>query len=80
LGKLREKVNAHQELAEARNSDNTEANVRYKFDKVLDEIMLDFVNNKVDLYKKLSDANVNAFLKRRWFEEFYKGKGMGANQ
>jgi type I restriction enzyme R subunit len=79
LGKMREKVNAHQELAEARNSDNTEANVRYKFDKVLDEIMLDFVNNKVDLYKKLSDANVNAFLKRRWFEEFYKGKGMGGN-
>ena len=53
--------------------------MRYKFDRVLDEIMLDFVNNKVDLYKKLSDANVNAYLKRRWFEEFYKGKGMGAN-
>ena len=41
--------------------------------------MLDFVNNKVDLHKKPSDANVNAYLKRRWFEEFYNAGGMGAN-
>jgi type I restriction enzyme R subunit len=76
IAKMRDKVHAHQELIEARNSDNTEANVRYKFEKVLDDIMLDFVNNKLDLYKKLNDAQVNAFLKRRWFEEFYGAKGV----
>ena len=74
LAKMRDKVNAHRELIEARNSDNTEANVRYKFEKVLDDILLDFVNNKLDLYKKLTDAQVNAFLKQRWFQEFYKAR------
>ncbi len=66
IANMRTKIHAHQELMQAKNSDNTEANVRYKFERVLDEIMLDFVNTKVDLYKKLSDTNANAYLKQRW--------------
>jgi type I restriction enzyme R subunit len=72
---IREKLHAHQELIEVRNSDNTEANVRYKFETVMDEILLDFVNTKLDLYKKLSDKQVNTYLKQRWFEEFYRKGG-----
>lgn len=75
IATMQDKVRAHQELLEARNSDNTEANVKYKFEKVLDEIMLDFVNTKLDLYKKLSDVQVNAYLKQKWFEDFYRDKG-----
>jgi type I restriction enzyme R subunit len=76
IAAMRTKVQAHQELIAVRNSDNTEANVRYKFDKVLDEILLEFVNTKLDLYKKLSETNINVFLKQRWFEEFYGTKGV----
>ena len=72
MANIREKLHAHQDLIEVRNSDNTEANVRYKFDTVMDEILLDFVNTKLDLYKKLSDKQVNSYLKQRWFEEFYR--------
>ncbi len=75
IANMRTKIQAHQGLMDVKHSDNTEANVRDKFERVLDEIMLDFVNTKVDLYKKLSDANVNAFLKQKWFEEFYRERG-----
>ena len=72
IASLKSKVEAHNELQAVKNSDNTEANVRYKFEKVIDELFLDFVNTKLGLYKKLTDPQVNAFLKERWFEEYYK--------
>ncbi len=69
---MQAKVEAHEELREVMNSDNTEANVRYKFEKVLDEIMLDFVNTKLELYKKLSDTQINTVMKDRWFADYYR--------
>jgi type I restriction enzyme R subunit len=76
LARMRDRVNSHKELIEARNSQNTEADVRYKFERVLDDIMLEFVNSKLDLYKKLNEAQINAFLKQRWFAEFYGRTGL----
>lgn len=73
---IKEKIEAHDALRSAMNSDNTRENIRYKFENVLDEILLDFVNTKLDLYKKLSDAQINAFLKQKWFDEYYRQRGM----
>jgi type I restriction enzyme R subunit len=39
-----------------------------KFDKVVDDLLLDFVNTKLDLYKKLTAPEVNATFKSKWFE------------
>jgi type I restriction enzyme R subunit len=72
MANIQAKIEAHEDLRQAMNSDNTEANIKYKFEKVLDDIMLDFVSTKLELYRKLSDAQINAFLKRSWFEEYYK--------
>jgi type I restriction enzyme R subunit len=72
MAKIQAKIEAHEDLRQAMNSDNTEANIKYKFEKVLDDIMLDFVSTKLELYRKLSDAQINAFLKSRWFEEYYR--------
>ena len=69
---MQAKIEAHGELRTVMNSDNTEANIRYKFEKVMDEILLDFVNTKLELYKKLSDAQINTVLKKRWFEDYYR--------
>jgi len=69
---MKEKVDTHEGLRAVVHSDNTEANIRDKFNNVLDDIMLDFVNTKVELYKKLSDVQVNSLLKKRWFEEYYR--------
>ena len=51
---IRRKVNEHEELRQVMDGDNTESNKNYKFDQVLDTILLDFVNNKVELYNLLS--------------------------
>jgi hypothetical protein len=53
-------------------SGNTLENMRYKFDKVVDELLLDFVHTKLDLYKKLSDPKVNPVFKSKWFEGYLR--------
>lgn len=49
---------------------NTLDNMKYKFDQVVDDLLLDFVNTKLDLYKKLSDPKVNPMFKSKWFEGY----------
>jgi hypothetical protein len=40
----------------------------YKFNQVLDQLLLEFVHTKLDLYKNLTEPKVNEILKRQWFE------------
>jgi hypothetical protein len=37
---------------------------------VIDEILLDFVNNKLDLYTKLSKPEINTDLKQRLYQAY----------
>ena len=50
--------------------DNTETNKRYKFEQVINEILLDFVNNKLELYTKLSEPEINADLKQHLYRAY----------
>ena len=65
-----QKVRQHEELRQVITGDNTENNKRYKFDQVIDEILLDFVNNKLELYTKLSKPEINADLKQRLYQAY----------
>ena len=47
---------------------NTLENKMYKSDQVIDDLLLDFVNTKLDLYKKLTDDIPNSILKQKLFE------------
>ena len=47
---IRRKVHADESLRQVIQGDNTETNKFYKFEQVFDEILLDFVNTKLDLY------------------------------
>ena len=69
---MQSKLEENEDLRDVVNSNNTMQNVRYKFDKVVDELLLEFVNNKVDLYKKLSDSKINEMFKNKWFEGYIK--------
>jgi hypothetical protein len=65
------------------NEQNTLENIRYKFHKVVDSLLLDFVHTKLDLYKKLTTPEANATFKNKWFEGittifFSDGKSSGA--
>jgi type I restriction enzyme R subunit len=59
------------------NKGNSKDNIRDKFEEELDNILLDFVNNKLELYNKLSEDKVNTTLKRLWFNELYDKKVRG---
>ena len=67
---IHRKVHENEELRQVIDGDNTETNKRYKFDQVIDEILLDFVNSKLELYTKLSKPEVNVGLKRQLYQAY----------
>jgi hypothetical protein len=50
------------------NADNPRTAKVYKFNEVLDRLLLEFVHTKLYLYKKLTEPKVNEMLKRQWYE------------
>ena len=73
IATLHQKMHENEELRQVIEGDNSESNKRYKFDEVIDEILLDFVNSKLELYKKLSklsNPEVNADLKRQLYQAY----------
>ncbi|NOR77712.1 MAG: hypothetical protein GQ523_04655 [Methanophagales archaeon] len=70
LKRIKEKLEENEELRAVMNEKNTPENIRYKFDKVVDSILLGFVNTKIDLFKKLTDPAVNATFKQKWFDGY----------
>jgi type I restriction enzyme R subunit len=80
IGRMQEKLRKRDDLREVMTSSNTLENMRYKFDKVVDDLLLDFVHTKLDLYKKLSDPKVNPIFKSKWFEGYLRESKTHANQ
>lgn len=72
IARMQEKLDEHPELRVVMNPSNTLENIRYKFEKVIDSILLEFVHTKLDLYKKLTDPKVSQLLKKRWFNSYIK--------
>ena len=50
IATIHRKVSENESLRQVMDGDNTESNRHYKFGQVLDTILLDFVNNKVELF------------------------------
>ena len=70
---IHRKVHADEVLRQVIEGDNTETNKQYKFNEVIDEILLDFVNSKLELYTKLSKPEVNTDLKRQLYQAYREG-------
>ena len=68
---IKNKIHANEGLMAFFNKDNSKDNIRDKFNDELDNLLLDFVNTKLELYNKLTEDKVNATLKRIWFNELY---------
>jgi len=69
---IQEKLHKHEELRDVMTADNTLENRKYKFNEVVDNLLLDFVHTKLDLYKKLTDKKVNDTFKSKWFEGYLR--------
>ena len=70
IATIHRKVHENEELRQVIEGDNSESNKRYKFDQVVEDILLDFVNNKLELYTKLSKPEINADLKQRLYQAY----------
>jgi type I restriction enzyme R subunit len=44
--------------------------MKFKFDKVVDDLLLDFIGTKLDLYIKLMEPKINMLFKSKWFEVY----------
>ena len=71
LEQIKSKLESNKELLAVMNGNNTLGNIRYKFDKEVDLLLLDFVRSKTDLYNKLTEPRINEMFKRKWFEGFH---------
>ena len=67
---IRRKVHAHEELRQVTEGENSETNKRYKFDQVLDDILMEFVNSKIELFNKLSQPEIKEHLKRHLYQDY----------
>ena len=67
---IRKRVHADESLRQVIEGDNTDSNKRFKFHQVFDDILLDFVNTKLDLYNKLTKQEVNTDLKRLLYRDY----------
>ncbi len=74
LGAMKEKVFANQEMQDYANPNNSRSRVKDKFGELIEAVMLDFVNTKLDLYNKLSEEKVKRAITERWFGEFESGQ------
>jgi type I restriction enzyme R subunit len=75
MQRIRTRLEADEALQAVLSAHNTRADKVYKFNEVLDRLLLEFVHTKLDLYKKLTEPKVNEMLKRQWFEVLTGGTG-----
>ncbi|MCK4621317.1 MAG: type I restriction endonuclease subunit R [Desulfuromonadales bacterium] len=71
---LKDKIYQRDDLRSAFQANNPASIRKMKFEEVLDDILLEFVHTKLDLYKKLNQPSVNRNLKDMWYSEYQKGR------
>lgn len=75
LGAMKERVMGNEAMRAFANPNNSRNRVKDKFGELIEAVLLEFVNTKLDLYNKLSEQKVKRALVERWFGEFEAGKG-----
>lgn len=78
MSRMKQKLFQHDALEAVMTADNSLTNMEAKFSQLFDQMLLEFVHNKLDLYKKLSEPNVNQQLKRHWFDGAFRQYHGGA--
>jgi type I restriction enzyme R subunit len=78
--KMKQNIYSNDELMSYFNNQNSKDNIQDKFNEEIDAELLNFINNKLELYNKLSDDKVNQMFKRLWFNDIYdrRVRGIGA--
>ena len=64
------KLNKSLDLQEVMASTTALEKIKVKFDRVVDDLLLDFLGSKLDLYIKLTEPKANMIFKSKWFEKY----------
>lgn len=70
IERIQAKLNKNPDLRKDITSTTTLEKMKVKFDKAVDDLLLDFLGTKLDLYIKLTEPKVNMIFKSKWFEKF----------
>ena len=68
IDRLQTKLQADKELRMLFNSTDALGKMKFKFDELVDDLLLNLISTKIELYIKLTKPEVNMFFKSRWFE------------
>lgn len=75
LGHVRTRVQNDAGLRSVMDGDNSETNKRRKFEEVIGEIALSYINNRVEFYNKLENPMIRELVVEEFWREYTRGVG-----
>ena len=75
LENVRKRIHEHEDLKKVFLGDNSDTNKKQKFDDVLNSIILSYVNDRFDFYKKMEDPKVKNFINNVLYEKYRSNIG-----
>jgi type I restriction enzyme R subunit len=75
--RIKESINSNQELLSYFNKSNSKDNIKDKFNEEIDSELLNFIDNKLEFYNKMTEDKVNSLFKSMWFNELYDNRVRG---
>ena len=70
LEKIQRRIQENEEFRRVYEGDNTETGKRHIFDRVFEEVKLSLVEEDLEFYNKISNANINRYLKDRLYQSY----------
>jgi len=77
---MKENIYSNEELMSFFNQNNTKDNIQEKFFEEIDSELLNFINNKLEFYNKMTEDRVNTMFKNLWFNQLYDSKVRGLHR
>ena len=75
LENVRKRIHEHEDLKKVFLGDNSDTNKKQKFDDVLNSIILSYVNDRFDFYKKMEDPKVKTYINNVLYEKYRSNIG-----
>ena len=72
IDRLQTKLQEDNELQKLFTSTDALEKMKFKFDELVDDLLLNLISTKIDLYIKLTKPEINMFFKSKWFETFLR--------
>lgn len=68
INRLQTKLQEEKELQKLFTSSDALGKMKFRFDELVDDLLLNLISTKIELYIKLTKPEVNMCFKSKWFE------------